>query len=145
MSRSVKTILVIVGILAALAIFCVGGLALFTYFYVDVEGFENARKEGAEFGKTTDNIGCQTKALELAKPVALGDLTGMVKVQYFNEGCLFASRPTPGFCDGLPSERSDILSGEKTKDALCEKSGMKDSLPCRSVMKARLEYCQKKR
>ena len=145
MSKGVKTILIIVGILAALAIVCVGGFGVFAYFFVDKEGFENARKDGAGFGKTTDNLGCQAKALEMAKRITMSDITGMVKVQWFNEGCLLASRPTPGFCDGLPSEQSDILSGEKTKDALCEKSGMKDSLPCRSVMKARLEYCQKKR
>ena len=145
MSKNVKTILIIVGILAALALVCVGGFGIFAYFFVDKEGFENARKDGAEFGKTTDNIGCQTKALEMTKQITEWDITGSVKAQWFNEGCLLASRPTPGFCDGLPSEQSDILSGEKAKDALCEKSGMKDSLSCRAVMRARLEFCQKKR
>jgi hypothetical protein len=145
MSKGVKTILMIGGILAALAIVCGGGFAVFAYFFVDREGFENARKDGAEFGRTTDNVGCQEKALEIAKPIAFTDITGMVKAQYFNEGCLFASRPTPGFCDGLPSEQKDIWNSDRAKDGLCEKSGMKDSLSCRSVMKARLEYCQKKR
>jgi hypothetical protein len=145
MSKGVKTILIIGGILAALALVCGGGFAIFAYFFVDKEGFENAQKDGAEFGKTTDNIGCQAKALEMAKPMTMSDITGMVKVQYFNAGCLPASSPSPGFCDGLPSEQKDIWNSDRAKDALCEKAGLKDSLPCRSVMKARLEYCQKKR
>jgi hypothetical protein len=144
MSKSVKTILIIVGILAALAILCAGGFGIFAYFFVDKEGMDNARKDGAEFGKTTDNAGCQTKALEMAKTIAFGDINGAVKAQYFNEGCLFASRPTDGFCDGLPTERKDIWNKDRAKDAECEKSGMKDSLSCRAVMRARLEYCEKK-
>jgi hypothetical protein len=145
MSKGVKTILIVVGILAALGLVCGGGLGIFAYFFVDKEGFENARKDGAEFGKTTDNIGCQTKALEMAKPLTMSDITEQVKVQYFNDGCLPASRPTEGFCDGLPSEQKDIWNNDRAKDAECEKAGMKDSLPCRAVMKARLEFCQKKR
>ena len=145
MSKSAKTILIIVGILATLAIICVGGFGVFAYFFVDKEGFENARKDGTEFGKTTDNIGCQAKSLEMAKMIAMSDITGQVKVQWFNEGCLFASRPTEGFCDGMPSEQKDIWNNDRAKDAECEKFDMKDSLPCRSVMKARLEYCQKRR
>jgi hypothetical protein len=68
-----------------------------------------------------------------------------MRLQYFNEGCLPASRPSPNFCDGLPSELSDVWNGEKAKDAECEKFGLKDSIPCRSVMKARFEFCEKKR
>lgn len=105
MSKGIKTILIIVGILASLAIVCVGGFAFFAYFFVDKEGMENARKDGAEFGKTTDNIGCQAKALELAKTIAFTDINGMVKVQYFNEGCLLASRPTEAFATGCRANK----------------------------------------
>ncbi|HEY8560322.1 MAG TPA: hypothetical protein VIL74_08085 [Pyrinomonadaceae bacterium] len=145
MSKGVKTILIVVGILAALAILCGGGFALFAYFFVDKEGMDNARTEGAEFGRMTDNVGCQAKSLEKAKSIDWTDIDATVKVQYFNEGCLFASRPTENFCDGMPSEQRDIWNKDRAKDAECEKFGMKESLPCRAVMRARLEYCQKKR
>ena len=145
MSKSVKTILIIVGILAGAALLCVGGLGVFVYFFVDRQGLENARNEGAELGKTTDNIGCQTKALERAETISWTDVDATLKVQYFNEGCLLASRPTEGFCDGMPSEQRDIWNKDRAKDAECEKFGMRESLPCRAVMRARLEYCQKKR
>ena len=145
MSKGVKTILIIVGIFAALAIVCGGGFAIFAYFFVDKEGMDNAEKAGAEYGKTTDNIGCETKAVELARPVAFSDIQGLVQIQYFNKGCLPASRPTPNFCDGLPTERVDMWKKDRAKDAECEKYGMRESLSCRAVMRARLEYCEQKR
>lgn len=145
MSKGLKTVLIVLGILAGLAVVCAGGIGIIAYLFVDREGFENARKDGAEFGKTTDNAGCQTKSLEMAKTVTMTDITGQVKMEWFNEGCLFASRPTPGFCDGMPGVQKDIWNSDRTKDAECERLGLKDSPACRSAMIAKLRYCETKR
>ena len=145
MSKSVKIILIVVGILAFLGAACVGGLAFLGYYFVDHEGVIKSTKEGEEFGKTTDNLGCQTKVLSIIKPLREIDLNGILKAEYFFEGCLETSRPTPNFCDGLPSDYVDILKDDKEKDAECAKLGFRDSNACRQVMKKKLDFCDKKR
>lgn len=144
MSKNVKIILIVVGIFVFLAAACVGGVGLTSYFFVDRAGIEQSRNEGAEFGKTTDNLGCQTKALSMAEKIRLVDMNEILKTQFFFDGCLKASRPTPNFCDGVPSDSVDIFNDDKGKEAECRKLGVKDSAVCRQVMKEKLVFCEQK-
>jgi len=143
MSQGVKIILIVVEILGAVGLACVGVFASFGYFFVDHEGIVKSGDEGQEFGKTTDNLGCQTRALELAKPLRDTEITGVVKIQYFFSGCLETSRRTPAFCDGLPSDYADIINDDKTKDAECARLGFRESSRCRTLMKEKLDFCHK--
>ena len=127
MPKGVKIFLIIVGILAFLGAACVGGLAFLGYYFVDHEGVIKSTKEGEEFGKTTDNLGCQTKVLSFIKPLRDTDINEILKAEYFFDSCLEKSRPTPNFCDGLPSDWTDILNDDKAKDAECAKSGFRNS------------------
>jgi hypothetical protein len=145
MSTSVKIILIVVGILAFLAIACVGGFALFGYFFVDHEGIIKSSDEGTEFGKTTDNVGCQAKVVPMIKALRETDINESVKVQYFFDSCLEASRPTPNFCDGVANPFTDIFNDDKAKDAECTKLGLQGSIPCRQVIDKKLDFCMKKR
>lgn len=145
MSKNAKILLIIAGILVFISIACVGGFAFFTYFFVDHEGISKSLDEGTAFGKTTDNSGCQTKVSEIIKPLSETDINGSVKAQYFFKGCLGTSRPSPNFCDGLPSEYADILNNGKAKENECQKLGFGGSPNCRQVMKEKLDYCGNKR
>lgn len=145
MSKNVKIILIIVGILAFLGVACVGGFAFLGYYFVDHEGIINSAKEGEEFGKTTDHQGCQTKVLSIIKPLPDTDINEVVKATYFFDSCLETSRPSPNFCDGLPSDWTDIMNDDKAKDAECAKLGFRHSNACRQVMKKKLDFCDKKR
>lgn len=145
MSKNAKIVLIVAGILTFISLVCVGGVFITGYFFVDNEGVDRAVKEGAEFGKTTDNAGCQAKIVPMIKSTPVTDLNGVLKVQYYFNACLEASRPTPNFCDGVADPYKDIFNDDKGKDAECEKLGMKDSLTCRQVIDEKLDFCAKKR
>lgn len=59
---------------------------------------EAAKRDGAEFGKTTDQNGCMERAYSLEIPKDSFDLSN----DYFIKACLKSSRPTASFCDGVP-------------------------------------------
>jgi hypothetical protein len=145
MSQPVKIILIVVGILAFIGIVCVGGLSLVGYFFVDHEGVTKSSNEGTEFGKTTDNAGCQTRVVEMIKPLRDTDINGGLAVSYFFSSCLTASRPTPKFCDGVPNAYADILNEHKGKDAECAKLGLQGSIQCRQIIDEKLDFCDAKR
>ncbi len=145
MSRSVKTILIIAGILAFLAAVCGGGFAFVGYYFVDHEGVIKSSNEGREFGRTTDNLGCQTKVVPMIKQLKDTDINEGLKVQYYFDSCLETSRPTPNFCDGVANPFSDIFNDDKGKDAECEKLGLKGSVQCRQIIDKKLDFCMNKR
>ncbi len=144
MSKTVKTLLIVGGILVFLAVVCIGSVAFLGYYFVDQEGVEKSSQEGTEFGKTTDNLGCQTKVVSIVKQVRDIELNETLKARYFFGSCLKTSRPTPNFCDRVPSDWTDILNDDKGKEAECEKLGLRGSNACHQVMKEKLDYCAAK-
>lgn len=142
MSKNAKTVLIIFGILAFLGLVCVGVVGFFVYQYMDTAAFEKADREGSEFGRTTDNFGCQTKVVEMIRPMGSLEITGSMTAKIFFDKCLRTSRSNPDFCKNVPNEFSDIINDDKWKTAECEKLGFKDgNMPCRTVMKAKTEFC----
>lgn len=141
MSKNVKILLVIFGILAVLAAFCVGGLYILGTYAVDNVAIDNARNEGLEFGRTTDNTGCDKMVGTKLKDVKLLDLSKSLAVQYFFDGCLETSKKTPGYCDGVANSFADIFNDDKGKEAECRKIGYVDSPVCRNVIDEKLDFC----
>ena len=74
---------------------------------------EQAKVDGREFGKTTDQNGCMEKGF-------LRDETGesFYSSVAFVEECLKSSKPIPDFCDGVPLNES-----VQWKDEQCKKVG----------------------
>ncbi len=134
MSKNVKIILIVVGILAFFSVACVGGLAIFGYYFVDNEGVDKSTKEGKEFGRTTDNLGCQTKVVPIIKSLDEKNYNEMLKLEYFFESCLETSRPTPNFCDVLRSISLGCCPSSTTRavswPALIRKNALKPSIAC---------------
>ena len=145
MSKNVKILLIVAGILVGLSVICVGGFVIFAYMTVDPAAIEKVMNEGKEFGKTTDNLGCQTKAVSMIKTLSDTDIRGTVNTQYFFDSCLETSRSTPNFCDGMADPYKDIFNKHQGKDAECEKLGLKGSIPCRQVIEKKLDYCAAKK
>ena len=145
MSKNVKIVLIVAGILTFISLACVGGIFITGYFFVDSEGVDKSSKEGTEFGKTTDNLGCQTKIVPMIKATPVTDLNGVLRVQYFFSSCLEASRPTPNFCAGAANPYSDIFNDDKAKDAECTKLGLEGSITCRQVIDEKLDFCMNKK
>lgn len=146
MSKNTKIILIIAGAVGTLVVGGILALVFLISRMVDNTGFEESKAEGAEFGKAIDNAACQEEGLARAARLGIFEITENVKNEYFTEGCLETSRPTRNFCRNLPTEIQDIWNDHDWKDAECEKLGLKNkNLQCRSVLKARLDFCEEHR
>ncbi|HMT09127.1 MAG TPA: hypothetical protein PKA82_14075 [Pyrinomonadaceae bacterium] len=141
MSKNVKILLVILGIFALLAIGCVGGMYLLGTYAIDNEAITKARNDGLEFGRSTDNAGCDVKIGTMLSGVKLTELSKGLAVQYFFDGCLETSKKTPGYCDGVANAFADIFNDDKGKEAQCRKIGYVDSPVCRNVIDEKLDFC----
>ncbi|MEO6588045.1 MAG: hypothetical protein ABIP06_01845 [Pyrinomonadaceae bacterium] len=145
MSKNVKIVLIVAGILVFLSVACVGGAFLTGYLFVDNKGIDESIKQGKEFGQTTDNLGCQTKIISMIKPLSNTDVNETLKVQYFFDSCLETSRPTTDFCKDAANPYSDIFNDDKAKDAECTKIGLEGSIPCRQVIDKKLDFCMSRK
>lgn len=145
MSKNVKTILIVVGILVAIPVVCFAGFLIIGKSLGTSEFAAKHLEAGREFGRTNDNAGCQTKMVEMLKPVKDTDINELMKVQYHFDGCLETSRATPDFCAGAVNPYGDIFNDDKGKDAECERIGMKGSIPCRLVIDKKLDFCMSKK
>jgi len=141
MSKNVKILLLVVGILVLLALGCFGALYLVGSYAVDNAAITKAREDGLEFGKTTDNLGCEAKLIPMLKDVKVTELTKSMQAQYFFDGCLETSKSTPGYCDGVANSYADIFNDDKGKEAECRKLGFTDSPNCRIVIDEKLDFC----
>lgn len=93
---------------------------------------EQARVDGREFGKTTDQNGCMEK----------GFLTEEYLVSGFVGECLKSSKPIPDFCDGVPGYAfGKWEEGEKWVNEGCKKVGH-NSRSCRDTFNAKRGFCR---
>lgn len=139
MSKGIRYGLVAVGILV-----CVAGLCIF------VGSFKSERStkflnDGRAFGQTTDVAGCQSRMVEMTRPIGYMDVEAVVDAQLFFDGCLEEAKPIADFCNDVADPWSDILNKDKGKLAECEKLGLKDSTSCVSVIEKKLDYCRARR
>jgi hypothetical protein len=110
-------ILVIVGGIVIVAV--VGGI-----FYLGLTKYaDEAEKDGVEFGRHTDQQGCQDEALRrLKKGRRSGDLISSRATEIFINGCFQTSRATPGFCRDAPKEDSFLTVQSWARDR-CQREG----------------------
>lgn len=129
---SICFVLLIVGVVAF------GAYWLSTHKDELVKTAENARADGAAFGARTDNQGCLTEVLRRHKEHH--GFSDAILNNLFLSGCLQASRPTSGFCDGVPktSEIKDSVSWRLKK---CTDAGLSDSY-CSNLFGEVQKYCE---
>jgi hypothetical protein len=94
--------------------------------------------EGQEAGHHTDNQGCVDQSV--ARYKAEPGFTNGISSSIFMQSCLHASRPTPGFCDGVPKETEFIKSGQ-WQVAQCERVGLASDQYCRQLFQTVERYC----
>lgn len=140
MSGIVKAILLLAGLLLLAAIVA-AGVGWYWWSHHGEQLVEAARKAnlaGASFGKTTDDQGCVSEALSRARSGA--GFSEAVALNLFLKACLRASRPTDGFCDGVP-KRSDIVESVKWQVDRCSRiaPGVKE---CSRLMGQIEEFCE---
>jgi hypothetical protein len=103
-----------------------------------VKSAEDARADGAAFGQQTDNQGCLSEVLRRHKEHH--GFSDAILNNLFLGGCLEASRPTSGFCDGVP-KTSEMTESVRWRLRKCTEAGLSDSY-CGNLFGEVQKYCE---
>lgn len=138
-------VLLIIG--AILLLLLIGLAAMGVYLWREygqgmLESGQQAMSQGAEFGSRTDNEGCVAEGVARHRQASgFGEL---IKTNLFLRGCLEASAPTPGFCDGVPSQ-TDFIEAAKWQKRQCDQHGLSVEKQCTQLFSSVQTYCERKR
>lgn len=102
---------------------------------------DKAENEGLEFGRRSDQRGCQTEALRrLRAAISGGDLIKRREVELFAYGCFESCRVTPDFCGGAPKEDAFFAVRAWSREQ-CQKEGFGSDDACMDVFTAVSNVC----
>lgn len=137
-------VLLILGVLLVV-LFVGGAVALYfiarTYGPGLVEMGKQTYSEGVEYGRRSDNEGCLNEAVaRQARADGFGD---MIKNNVFMRACLEASRPTPGFCDGVP-RATEFMKAIGWQAQQCQRYGLKPEQQCGQLFQQVQQFCEKR-
>lgn len=137
-------VLLIIGVLMVVALVAVAGLGVYVWRKHGrgfVEGTMSAAQEGREYGLRTNERGCLDEAKERHRRAeGIGEIAG---VNVFLNGCLRASAPTPGFCDGVPGPFEFMRSADWGVDQ-CSEHGLSVKKQCQQLFKQVQSHCNKR-
>ena len=130
-------------LLIGVIVVVVGGIiAMKTWGKHFAEATTDIQQKGREFGKTTDQQGCITEGVQRSRSSGLLDFGAGMELGVFVDSCLAASRPTPNFCEGVPSFWS--MKDSEWGMAECKKAGVDpEKTACIHVMKRKHQFCSK--
>jgi hypothetical protein len=129
-------VLLIVGVV--LVVVVVGGI-----FYLGLgEHINTVEAEGVEFGRKTDQQGCQDETIRRLKSAKRsGDLIRARDAELFINGCLQTCRPTSDFCRDAPKEDSFFKVRKWAADRCRLERAPDDYDPCISVFTEVSDAC----
>jgi len=102
------------------------------------EGVKSSQTEGENFGRGTDDTGCLKEAL--ARNKQNKSITSIVSVNVFLGTCLKESRPSEGFCEGVPLKSSKQES-KKWAAQKCAEAGQ-SGITCEAMFQVVQSYCE---
>jgi hypothetical protein len=142
MSKPLTIVLSIIGGLFLLGIIAVGGVVYWVYQNKGkwIESAEQLVEEGKKFGVNTDNEGCLKEAL--ARHKRDKSFTGQIATQGFLTVCLQASKPSPGFCDGVPAQ-NEILKSANWSLKKCSDAGLQNDQGCQRIFGTVQTHCHR--
>ncbi len=133
MSRGWKITLIVVGVIVLLLVVCIGGIGF--YFY---KSTEKVREEAKTFAPQTDQAGCLKEAMSRQKQN--DSATGIISNGAFLAVCLEKSKPTSGFCDGIPPSSNREKTSQWVNQQ-CNQSGL-NSATCAGLMAIAQKHCE---
>jgi len=137
-------VLLVAGVLLVVllvAAFVVGFFVVRRYGPGLVEAGRQTVAEGAEYGQRTDNEGCLNEAVaRQARVEGFGD---MIKNNVFMRACLEASRPTPGFCDGVPRQ-TEFMKSVGWQQQQCQRYGLSPEKQCTQLFQQVQQFCDER-
>ena len=137
-------VLLILGVL--LVVLVIGG-AVAVYFLARtygpglLEAGKQTYGEGVEYGRRTDNEGCLNETV--ARQARAEGLTDLIKNNVFMRACLEASRPTPGFCDGVPG-RIEFIKSAGWQQQQCQRYGLSPEQQCTQLFQQVQQFCEER-
>ncbi len=136
-----KILLVLGGLLLVLVVVTVvtGFFVVSRYGPGLVEAGKQTFTEGVEYGQRTDNEGCLNEAA--ARHARVEGFTDMVRNGVFMQACLEASRPTPGFCDGVPRQ-TELMKSVGWQHQQCKRFGLKPEQQCGQLFQGVQRFCE---
>ena len=138
-------VLLVVGVL--LVLLFVGGVVA-AYFLARtygpglVEAGKQTYNEGVEYGRRSDNEGCLNESV--ARHARAEGFTDMIKINLFMRACLEASRPTPGFCDGVPRQ-TEFMKAVGWQQRQCQRYGLSPEKQCGQLFQQVQQFCEMRR
>lgn len=135
-------VLLVVGVL--LVVLVVGALVA-GYFVVRrygpglMEAGKQTYGEGVEYGRRTDNEGCLNEAV--ARQARAGGFADLIKNNVFMRACLEASRPTHGFCDGVPRQ-TEFMRSVGWQQQQCQRYGLSQQQQCGQLFSQVQQFCE---
>ncbi|MCA1614708.1 MAG: hypothetical protein LC795_11315 [Acidobacteria bacterium] len=137
----VKILLAIGGVLLVLlmAAAVVGYVVVRKYGPGMIESTRHSFEEGTEYGRQTDQEGCLNEAA--ARQARVGGMMDMIRNGVFVETCLSASRPTPGFCDGVPRQL-ELMKAVSWQQQQCRRFGLKPEQQCGQLFQGVQRFCE---
>jgi hypothetical protein len=138
-----KALLIVGGLVVVLIVVAVvaGFFVVRRYGPGLVESGKQTFNEGAEYGQRTDNEGCLNEAA--ARQARVEGFAGMVKNGIFMQVCLESSRPTPGFCDGVPRQL-EVMKGVTWQHEQCKRFGLKPEQQCGQLFQGVQRFCEER-
>jgi hypothetical protein len=142
MSKPLTIVLSIIGGLFLLGIIAVGGAFYWVYQNKGkwIESAERLVEEGKKFGVNNNNEGCLKEAL--ARHKRDKSTMGQIATQTFLNVCLEASKPSPGFCDGVP-QQNEILKSASWALKKCSDAGLQNDPGCKTIFGAVQSHCHR--
>src|SRR5580765_1146010 len=96
--------------------------------------------EAKDFGRNTDNQGCVDESISRYKKEP--GFASAISNSIFMSTCLDASKPTPGFCNDVPTKTECMRSAEWKREQCSRVDLSKDSY-CQQLFKPVQDYCEK--
>ena len=105
-----------------------------------MEQGKQVMEEGEAYGRQTDNEGCLAEGISRHKSAQ--GFAELIKTNLFLQTCLGASRPTPGFCDGVPG-RTEFIKSAQWQVAECQRHGLSTDRQCQQLFQQVQQFCER--
>lgn len=125
-------------IAAIMLLMMLGAGACFYYFSQIGEQVKEDQIAAEKLGETADEQACLHEAL--ARAEGKNAIAGAASATVFLTTCLRKSRPSIGFCDGVPSG-DDREATRRWAEAKCKELG-KDGIACGVIIGGVIGHCQ---
>ncbi len=145
MSKNMKIVLIILGCVLLLCT----GIAGAGFYWFSTNGKDlieqvkgNTKKaveEGQALGATSDENACLAASIQRMSEDS--SITSAITGSLFLNACLEQAKPTPGFCDGVPT-KSEILKTSEWIAKKCKAEGMSGQ-GCQQLMQVVVRHCEK--